>query len=528
MPAHVDKYEAYDDYADELEEDEEEEEEYEQEEETKPSAEELEYLNYRELKKAQIRKKMQKEYGAAAAGSQDNKRKPYLESFGSFFGPSQPVIAQRVIQESKSLLENPHLAMKVINSQRNEKRSSSTATASTNGVTERMSKMKIEQQTKAQKLKDTRDYSFLLSDDAAVPVPAKDPAVRRVSVSQSVQQKNNQPMGNGYRHVNGAREQQRGSVHGNGQPQFGAGSRKAISTSGARPNASPVDSRRQLAKNNGIGPGRPSTGTMKGPSPKIAAGHVEKKTPLPASKTILPPTRKPLPSKMQSGIQRPQLGTRRVVQEPNRHPEYRRIVQDPSRQLENRKAAQEPSRSKTMSNQQPHSRPQMNKPPVRPTSSYPLAQQSSVIKRPVPRRPDDDHIDRYSKPVKRIISHDVRPKKKHSEDEDAFAELRQMLGLVGSSLVSFRELIDTLFYPVNLSRRNAKSLVEWFLRRPKYAEYEDDDVSDMEANFDDIMEEEMRSERIAKQEDEEELKLIEEEERRERMRRMAKKRKLSR
>lgn len=34
-------------------------------------------------------------------------------SFGSFFGPSQPVIAQRVIQESKSLLENQHLAAKV-------------------------------------------------------------------------------------------------------------------------------------------------------------------------------------------------------------------------------------------------------------------------------------------------------------------------------------------------------------------------------------------------------------------------------
>jgi len=30
-------------------------------------------------------------------------------SYGSFFGPSQPVIAQRVIQESKSLLENRHL-----------------------------------------------------------------------------------------------------------------------------------------------------------------------------------------------------------------------------------------------------------------------------------------------------------------------------------------------------------------------------------------------------------------------------------
>lgn len=37
----------------------------------------------------------------------------YICSYGSFFGPSQPVIAQRVIQESKSLLENPDLAAKI-------------------------------------------------------------------------------------------------------------------------------------------------------------------------------------------------------------------------------------------------------------------------------------------------------------------------------------------------------------------------------------------------------------------------------
>lgn len=36
-------------------------------------------------------------------------------SYGSFFGPSQPVIAQRVIQESKSLLENRHLVPKPSN-----------------------------------------------------------------------------------------------------------------------------------------------------------------------------------------------------------------------------------------------------------------------------------------------------------------------------------------------------------------------------------------------------------------------------
>lgn len=37
----------------------------------------------------------------------------FFGSYGSFFGPSQPVIAQRVIQESKSLLENQHLAPKL-------------------------------------------------------------------------------------------------------------------------------------------------------------------------------------------------------------------------------------------------------------------------------------------------------------------------------------------------------------------------------------------------------------------------------
>lgn len=49
----------------------------------------------------------------------------------------------------------------------------------------------------------------------------------------------------------------------------------------------------------------------------------------------------------------------------------------------------------------------------------------------------------------------------------------------------------------------------------------------MEANFDDILKEERRSSRIAREEDERELRLIEEEEERERLRKLAKKRKLS-
>ena len=43
----------------------------------------------------------------------------------------------------------------------------------------------LQLQTKVQTLKNTRDYSFLLSDDADVPAPAKVPPARRVSVPQS-------------------------------------------------------------------------------------------------------------------------------------------------------------------------------------------------------------------------------------------------------------------------------------------------------------------------------------------------------
>lgn len=56
---------------------------------------------------------------------------------------------------------------------------------------------------------------------------------------------------------------------------------------------------------------------------------------------------------------------------------------------------------------------------------------------------------------------------------------------------------------------------------------DEDDTSDMEANFDDILKEEKQSAKIAKKEDEEELRKIEEEERRERLRKQSKKRKLS-
>lgn len=42
-----------------------------------------------------------------------------------------------------------------------------------------------QKQVKAEKLKVTRDYSFLLSDDAELPAPSKEPPSRNISVRSS-------------------------------------------------------------------------------------------------------------------------------------------------------------------------------------------------------------------------------------------------------------------------------------------------------------------------------------------------------
>lgn len=44
--------------------------------------------------------------------------------------------------------------------------------------------LQIHTQSKVQMLKNTRDYSFLLSDDAELPAPKKEPQPRNVSLSR--------------------------------------------------------------------------------------------------------------------------------------------------------------------------------------------------------------------------------------------------------------------------------------------------------------------------------------------------------
>ncbi|MCD7452403.1 hypothetical protein HAX54_016508 [Datura stramonium] len=131
------EYEDLDEYEEEGEEQEEYEggeEEYE-EETQQPPEELLEYLELRQRLKEDIRKQRKKELGSANGVSREIKKALPRDDYGSFFGPSQPVISQRVIQESKSLLENPNLAAKVMKSNHaNNKSSASKRTGSKSGT----------------------------------------------------------------------------------------------------------------------------------------------------------------------------------------------------------------------------------------------------------------------------------------------------------------------------------------------------------------------------------------------------------
>ncbi|XP_040989908.1 protein spt2-like isoform X2 [Juglans microcarpa x Juglans regia] len=435
----LEDYDEYEEEGEELEEDpgEGEEEGYE-EEDPKPTREELEYLELRQKLKEQIRKQMKKDNGSSKNGSNETKKKLPYDNYGSFFGNSQPVIAQRVIQESKSLLETNHLASRLSNSLHGNKKDTSTSKGPKLGLRHQLPKVKTELKTKVEKLKDTRDYSFLLSDDAELPASSKEPPPRNVSfpnhghearAAHVPMKKSKEPSGSSGRH------EERKTVSMNGQFYSKAGSKLNSATKTA-------DSRKQLGSNFGNGPGRPVGPKglpLKNPvattDKKLA---MEKKVSAPAAKNSLP------------GVQRSSSQVHSSA---------------PKQPLEQKRRQQESNKSKMVPKQPlTSSKPKINK-PQKQISSYQTSRDHRPLKKP-------------------------RPVSRHYDDDDdgvkAISMIRQM-------------------FRYNPNR------------------YDDDgDDSDMEANYADIMREENRSAKIARKEDEEQLRLIEEEEERERLARLRK------
>ncbi|KAL6955515.1 hypothetical protein U1Q18_049067 [Sarracenia purpurea var. burkii] len=400
---------------------------------------------------------MKKDSGSARVNTQEKKKKLPYDNYGSFFGPSQPVIAQRVIQESKSLLENQHLTEKVPKSHHDKSRSfQSTTAGSKTQVHDHRPKVVNDLKMKVQKLKDTRDYSFLLSDDAALPAPTKDPPPRNISLPNSearsaqVPPKRKQSFTNTARQVPNNREERKPGPTGS---QTHPKSESHKLTSAGKPIPTSVESRKQLGKNNGSGPGRPLAPKAL-PSKIPAATTTERRVPVSVAKSSPLTVHKPPSSRVNSSAtkQPPVLKQR----------------------MDQKKESQESSKGKMLPKQPgPSSKSQINRQPPTKTLSRPTFQEDRPKKKSVKRYSDDED---------------------DGEDEEkAISMIRQM----------FR-------YNPN-----------------KYAGRDDDDDSDMEANFDDIMREEKRSAKIARKEDEDELRKIEEEERRERLRKEVKKRKMS-
>ncbi|XP_068316288.1 uncharacterized protein [Pyrus communis] len=125
-----------------------------------PSEAELDFLQQRLLFKEHFRTNHMKESGSANDCPND---KNTSDNFGTFFGPSQPTISRRVLEERKVLMPGlTNLASKVRNSDDQGKKSLKSPSSTTTRSGSTMKNIKV-----------SRDYSFLLSKEAEPPATSK-------------------------------------------------------------------------------------------------------------------------------------------------------------------------------------------------------------------------------------------------------------------------------------------------------------------------------------------------------------------
>ncbi|KAE9613310.1 putative mitochondrial carrier domain-containing protein [Lupinus albus] len=201
---------------------------------------------------------------------------------------------------------------------------------------------------KAQKIKGTRDYSFLLSDDA--PVPKKEAPPQNISMRNSegrpaqVTGKSKQPMMSGGKLVRGSGEDRKsvsGASHlchqsgsnykltsASKAGNASADSRKQLSSSsGNRPAVSrkqlasnsgngPGDSRRQLGSNSGSGPGRP-VGPKGLPSKKPVITMMNTSS-IPGIRSLVNGVHRPMPSKVHLSVPKQNVEQRKDLREQNK------------------------------------------------------------------------------------------------------------------------------------------------------------------------------------------------------------------
>ncbi|CAN6232768.1 unnamed protein product [Urochloa humidicola] len=156
-----------------VEEVEEEGEEEEEEEEEEAPVGQQEILSLRERLKEEIRRKN----AAMAAGTckarcsssvNQTMMPPAKDGYGTFFGPSKPVLARRVIDEGCSSIMKERQNVP-------SRKGSQFVSKVQSGAAKNLQKPKLvsEEKRKVDALRENRDYSSLFSDDADIPQPTK-------------------------------------------------------------------------------------------------------------------------------------------------------------------------------------------------------------------------------------------------------------------------------------------------------------------------------------------------------------------
>ncbi|CAL9122992.1 unnamed protein product [Musa textilis] len=589
--------EDYDEYEEDCDEYEEEASEHDGEDEQeapKPTKEEQEFLSVREQLKDRIRKKLKKQNARALGHSsqtQDKRRTTTNATFGSFFGPSQPVIASRVIEESRSIRETKHVMTNMSSSV--AKKRDATPSASTLLTQQHHKKPAVvnEIKNKAQTLKDMRDYSFLLSDDTDFPSAKEQPATRSVSAPKSdgryaqtslkSQLPMNQPaklvsVANGLRNPDSRKQ--------NIQSKTGFAKEAPLN----RPLPASTDSRKVLSGAVGNGSSKPmgtnpsqrvvGNGSSKpmgtNPSQRVVGnGSSMPMGTNPSQRVVGNGSSKPMgtnPSQrvVGNGSSKPMVtnpsqrfvgngSSKPMVTNPSQrvvgNDSSRPVVTNPSQRVvrngSSRSVVTNPSQ-RVVGNGS--SRPMVTNPSQRLVgngSSKPMGNSSSQRKVPI-------QATGANKPLSRVVNDpylkkDISAAKPHSSALKHYPEqkrLTQGLDQVKTTVKqpmppSKSQPTKQSFSHGNLDNRlkrrpsgrnlsdeedvDYRSLIRgMFGYNPnKYAGMDEDD-SDMEVGFDVIQKEERISSKIARKEDEEQLRLIEEEEERERQMRRRLKKKL--
>ncbi|KAH9605122.1 hypothetical protein KSS87_000453 [Heliosperma pusillum] len=492
---------------DQQDEDEEEYEEEEEVEEEPVSQEALKLLKYRQKLKEQLRHKLRQENGGGLSKSLDQGRKPPLNNFGSFFGPSQPVIADRVVQESKALLETRHLASKASTSQNNGKKVNMPSTSgvkngynmpSTSGARNGVSREPLTNQgkSKVQTMKRARDYSFLLSDDADVPKPQRDNGQPKNLASRpdarpaQLPTQSNRSSGPPSRKIVSTNEQRKA----HGTPQAGSArtapvrkltsdNRASVPSSNSRREQDPRKPQPQSTKQVGTSSGN---GSVRPP----LARAVPPRKPLSSTDKKMPMQKKPPPTRVNDRV--PPVSKHSV-------PNGQRLPVEKTRgpsvpRPQDRNASVHHSRDNRVLKKDTVTTLQKQMKPPRPSSLQTnLDRDHSRVQKPHGQL----RVQSQSGGVRKDLTNRKRKAGPFDDDDD-------------DDPSDYRSCIRKLFK----------------YNRNKYVDSDDDD-KDMEVGFDTILQEESRSARIAKKEDDDALELILEEERQERLRKKAKMRKMN-